>query len=104
MIVRHFQLVDLVTPRTRWISPASPRTINSMFGEFQGADPVVRMHSDDAAARGLADGAAVRVFNDRAELATTLAVDDDLLPGVVAMPTMGPSTAPPGATACWPPA
>ena len=68
------------------ISPASPRTINSMFGEFQGADPVVRMHSDDAAARGLADGAAVRVFNDRAELATTLTVDDDLLPGVVAMP------------------
>ena len=33
------------------ISPASPRTINSMFGEFQGPDPVLRMHSQDAAAR-----------------------------------------------------
>ena len=68
------------------ISPASPRTINSMFGEFEGPDPVLRMHSQDAAARGLADGATIRVFNDRAELTTTLTVDDDLLPGVVSMP------------------
>ena len=68
------------------ISPASPRTINSMFGEFQGPDPVLRMHSQDAAERGLADGAAIRVFNDRAELTTTLTVDDDLLRGVVSMP------------------
>jgi anaerobic selenocysteine-containing dehydrogenase len=68
------------------ISPASPRTINSMFGEFQGPDPVLRMHTRDAAARGLDDGAPIRVFNDRAALTTTLTVDDDLLPGVVSMP------------------
>ena len=68
------------------ISPASPRTINSMFGEFQGPDPVLRMHSQDAADRGLTDGATIRVFNGRVELTTTLTVDDDLLPGVVSMP------------------
>ena len=82
--------IDAAVPRSSvtTVGPDQPgsRTINSMFGEFQGPDPVLRMHSQDAAARGLADGAAIRVFNDRAELTTTLTVDDDLLRGVVSMP------------------
>jgi anaerobic selenocysteine-containing dehydrogenase len=68
------------------ISPASPRTINSMFGEFQGPDPVLRMHPDDATARGLTDRSAVRVFNTTATLTTELVIDADLMPGVVSMP------------------
>ena len=35
------------------ITPATAKTINSMFGEFQPADPAVHLHPDDAAARGL---------------------------------------------------
>jgi anaerobic selenocysteine-containing dehydrogenase len=68
------------------ISPASPRTINSMFGEFQGPDPVLRMSPSDAHERDLSDGDAVRVFNGRAELVTILVVDPDLIPAVVTMP------------------
>jgi anaerobic selenocysteine-containing dehydrogenase len=68
------------------ISPATPRTINSMFGEFQPADPVVRLHPDDAAARGLADGDAVVVRNDRASVPTTVGIDASLRPGLATMP------------------
>ena len=39
------------------LSPASDRTINSIFGEFRRARPrVLAMHPDDARARGLRDG------------------------------------------------
>ena len=44
------------------------------------------MHPDDAAARGIGDGVPVRVWNDRAEMVVTAAVDDSLRPGVVVMP------------------
>jgi anaerobic selenocysteine-containing dehydrogenase len=68
------------------LTPASPKTINSMFGEFQRADTALRIHPADAAARGLADGARVVVRNDRAAITTTLRVDPDLRTGVVTMP------------------
>jgi anaerobic selenocysteine-containing dehydrogenase len=68
------------------ITPATAKTINSMFGEFQPADSAVHVHPDDAARRGLAEGDAVVVRNDRAEIPTTLRVDPALRPGVVSMP------------------
>jgi anaerobic selenocysteine-containing dehydrogenase len=68
------------------ITPATAKTINSMFGEFQPADPAIKMHPDDATERGLVDGQPVRVENDRAGLTTYLRVDATLRPGVVAMP------------------
>lgn len=45
----------------------------------------VFMHPRDAAARGLEDGALVRVRNEHGELEAPLRVTDELLPGVVAM-------------------
>jgi anaerobic selenocysteine-containing dehydrogenase len=57
-----------------------------MFGEFQPADPAIKMHTDDATERGLVDGQPVRVENDRAGLTTSVRVDATLRPGVVAMP------------------
>jgi anaerobic selenocysteine-containing dehydrogenase len=68
------------------ITPATAKTINSMFGEFQPAEASVHLHPDDAAARDLADGDEVVVRNDRAEVHTTLRVDRALRPGVVSMP------------------
>jgi anaerobic selenocysteine-containing dehydrogenase len=68
------------------ITPATAKTINSMSGEFQPADPAVHLHPDDAARRGLADGDPVVVRNDRAQIPTTLRVDPALRPGVVSMP------------------
>jgi biotin/methionine sulfoxide reductase len=48
---------------------------------------VMRMHSDDAAARGLADGDVVKVFNDRGACLAAVETSDDLLPGVVQLAT-----------------
>ena len=43
------------------------------------------MHPDDAAARGIADGAAVRVFNDRGATVLPAKVTDRIAPGVVSI-------------------
>ena len=47
---------------------------------------MIRLHPDDATARGLADGSLVRVWNHEVELSVRLAVDGDLRPGVASMP------------------
>jgi anaerobic selenocysteine-containing dehydrogenase len=66
------------------ISPASDRLITSTFGgvHFDQAPPI-EMHPDDATARGLADGACVRVWNDLGEVHLTLRVTDIVPRGVV---------------------
>jgi anaerobic selenocysteine-containing dehydrogenase len=68
------------------LSPASPKTINTMFAEFDGPEAVVRVHPDDAASRGIEDGAIVRVFNAQGEIEIPMRVDADLRPGVVTIP------------------
>jgi biotin/methionine sulfoxide reductase len=52
----------------------------------QGREPIL-MSPADAAARGLADGQVVRVFNDRGAIAAGLRVTEEIRPGVVAMAT-----------------
>lgn len=52
------------------ISPPARNFLNSTFVNVQSlrhieAEPVLEMHPEDAAQRGIADGALVRVFNDR---------------------------------------
>ena len=44
------------------------------------------MHPDDAAARGIADGDAVRVWNELGEVRCTVRLNADLRPGVVLLP------------------
>jgi anaerobic selenocysteine-containing dehydrogenase len=68
------------------LSPASPKTINTMFAEFDGPEPVVRVNPADAAARGIEDGTVVRVYNAQGEIVLTMRVDPDLRPGVVTVP------------------
>ncbi len=68
------------------LSPATTRTINSIFGEYDPPRPVVTLHPEDAAARGVADGDRVRVFNDRAEIRLPAVVDASVRPGVVVIP------------------
>jgi anaerobic selenocysteine-containing dehydrogenase len=68
------------------ISPATHRTISSMFGEFNGPDAVVAISPADADARGVHDGDEVRVYNDDASLLVPARVDADLRDGVVAIP------------------
>ena len=81
------RFVDLDDPYPlTLITPATAKTINSMFGEFQPADPAIHLHPDDAAARALTDGATVRVYNDRASITTAVRVDSGMRPGVASMP------------------
>jgi anaerobic selenocysteine-containing dehydrogenase len=67
------------------ISPASDQRITSTFGGCTPSDapPTLDMHPDDARARGLADGARVRVWNDLGEVRLPLRVTDAVPPGVV---------------------
>jgi len=67
------------------ISPASGRTINSTFGEFNLREPHLVMHPDDAIARGLRDGMAVRVYNHLGDVHVPLTVSPEVKPGVVSL-------------------
>jgi len=68
------------------LTPATTKTINSMFGEYDPPAAVVTLHPDDASERAIVDGAKVRVFNDRAELVLRAKVDTSVRPGVVVIP------------------
>jgi anaerobic selenocysteine-containing dehydrogenase len=68
------------------LSPATDKTINSIFGEFNLPIARLHLHPRDAAARGIADGAVVRVYNDRGEVLVHASVSDDVRPGVVILP------------------
>lgn len=68
------------------ISPASARRINSSLGEI-GARPLeVTLAPADAAARGIAAGDRVRVWNDQGEVICRARVSARLRPGVARMP------------------
>ncbi|CAN5728013.1 molybdopterin guanine dinucleotide-containing S/N-oxide reductase [soil metagenome] len=58
----------------------------SQESKIQGREPL-RMHPDDAAARDLAAGDVVRVFNDRGSCLAGLVVDDAVRRDVVQLPT-----------------
>jgi anaerobic selenocysteine-containing dehydrogenase len=82
------------------ISPASEKTISSMMGQLRTRTASLFMHPQDASARSLSHGDAVRVFNDLGEIHCLLHVGDAIAPGTVSMPkglwrksTMNRSTA-----------
>ena len=69
------------------ISPPARHFLNSTFVSVPSLraaerEPFVDLHPDDAAARGLADGATVRAFNDRGAFVARLRVTDRTRPGV----------------------
>ena len=68
------------------ISPASDRTISSTLGELDRPDAALVMHPLDARARGLEEGANVRVFNELGEVLCKLSIEPTVRPGTVALP------------------
>ncbi|HEV8702355.1 MAG TPA: molybdopterin-dependent oxidoreductase [Candidatus Polarisedimenticolia bacterium] len=68
------------------ISPATDKTISSTLGEFNHRDVRLEMHPQDAAARRLADGQAVRAHNPLGEVRVRLRINPDVRPGVVFLP------------------
>jgi anaerobic selenocysteine-containing dehydrogenase len=70
------------------ISPPARNFLNSTFVNVKSlrdieAEPLLEMHADDAAARGLNGGELVRVFNQRGEYRCRLQVSPRARPGVV---------------------
>ena len=58
----------------------------SRKSKVKGREPM-RMHPDDAAARGIGEGDVVRVFNDRGACLAGVILDDGLMPGVLQLST-----------------
>ena len=74
----------LITPKTHLF-------LNSTFANQKRQhsaqpSPEVVIHPDDARARGIEDGARVRVHNDRGEFSCAARVSEDARPGVVVAP------------------
>lgn len=70
------------------VSPKSHAFLNSCYANEphkirQQTDQFVLIHPRDAAARGIGEGAAVRVFNDRGEFQGDARLTEDTPPGVV---------------------
>ncbi|GAB4090668.1 molybdopterin-containing oxidoreductase family protein [Hydrogenophaga soli] len=70
------------------ISPPARNFLNSTFVNVQSlrdveGEPLLEIHPADAAARGIADRARVRVFNDRGSHHCTARVSERARPGVV---------------------
>ena len=70
------------------ISPPARNFLNSSFVNVRSlrdieGEPLLEIHADDAAARGIASGDVVRVFNDRGEYRCKAQVSDRARPGVV---------------------
>jgi anaerobic selenocysteine-containing dehydrogenase len=70
------------------ISPPARHFLNSSFVNVASlraieGEPTVEIHPQDAAARGIASGQRVRLFNDRGEYRCTAEVSERARPGVV---------------------
>jgi anaerobic selenocysteine-containing dehydrogenase len=68
------------------ISPATERTISSSLGLLHTAIVPVLMNPEDAQARGLSDGQAVRIYNEQGEVLTDLKLTEDVKIGVTVLP------------------
>jgi anaerobic selenocysteine-containing dehydrogenase len=68
------------------ISPASEHTISSTLGELRPGVARLKMHPDDAHARNLGDGDAVRIFNDRGQVECEVSVTPEIRVGTVSLP------------------
>jgi len=67
------------------ISPALSTMISSTFGQLRTAEAGLEMAADDAAARGIADGDEVRVWNALGEVRVVARVSREVRPGVVVL-------------------
>jgi anaerobic selenocysteine-containing dehydrogenase len=88
----HLPNYEVAEPAGRFplamISPPARNFLNSSFVNLRSlrdieGEPLLEIHASDAAARGIASGAVVRVFNDRGEYRCKAKVSDRARPGVV---------------------
>jgi anaerobic selenocysteine-containing dehydrogenase len=70
------------------VCPPAPSFLNSSFVNIvslrrEAGEPVVELHPSDAAPRGIGDGDAVKVFNDRGTFRARAKVGESVKPGAV---------------------
>ncbi len=82
LVAPEYVALDVADDELVLLSPASNKTINSMFGERHGA-PSIHINPVDADARSIVDGQRVEVFNDGGRLTLTAMVTDETRRGVV---------------------
>ncbi len=83
--VPRFEAVARRYPLTL-LSPATAKTISSMFGE-RGDQPLsLSLHPDDATTRGIQNGDEVDVWNDGGFVAVTAQIDGSVRSGVCVLP------------------
>ena len=68
------------------ISPSSERTISSTLGELSRPEVRLEMHPEDAGARGIKDGDAIRAWNALGEMRVNASVSPLIKRGIVAVP------------------
>jgi anaerobic selenocysteine-containing dehydrogenase len=68
------------------LSPASARTVNSIFGEAGTDAATLTLHPADAATRGIGDGDTVIVSNERGAIRLVARISDEVRPGVAVTP------------------
>jgi anaerobic selenocysteine-containing dehydrogenase len=81
-------LPDPTTPQypLALLSSATARTINSTLGDLDRRPQVCSLHPEEAAARGVAEGDLVRVFNEQGSLTCPAHVDATQRRGTVSIP------------------
>jgi len=75
------------------ITPPAHTFLNSTFVNVtslrrSAGKPTLEIHADDAHARSIADGARVKIFNDRGTFTAEAVVTDRVRPGVVCAPSV----------------
>jgi anaerobic selenocysteine-containing dehydrogenase len=73
------------------VSAKHDDSMNSTFGYREGVDGATAfadLHSEDAAIRGIQDGARMRLFNDRGFCFCDARISDAVQPGVVRVPSV----------------
>ena len=68
------------------LTPASHRTINSMFAEFEESEPAVSIHPADAVRHGIENGDSVAIFNNLGEVGLLAYIDGSVRQGVLSTP------------------
>jgi len=73
------------------LSPPAHGFLNSTFVNIERLrrrerEPHVVLHPDDAAQRGLEEGQAVRIFNERGEVSLPLRIGRDVVVGAIVVP------------------
>ncbi|MGH7961589.1 MAG: molybdopterin-containing oxidoreductase family protein, partial [Candidatus Binatia bacterium] len=82
----HYQPVKKAGFPLALVSPSNTKMITSTLGEFNYPELWLTMHPADAAARQIADGETVRVFNELGEVICRAKVSARMCAGVVSLP------------------